>query len=220
MFQAPTRTLLVTTGLAIAGLAASCGNVAPIGPGDVGVSWQVSPRGCSDAGVQTVRVELDGVESYSEAYDCASGEAVVHDVEPGIYTVSFDGIDEGGDAIFAARSQHVVVNGDELTEADFARLTAKPGTIGVAWLFDNGRVCGANGVDAVEVAVFDKLDYEVARHRFSCDAGEGTLQSITAGTYVVEAVGLSDGHRSHRGLTNVSVERGASVDVDVVLSAE
>ena len=48
----------------------------------------------------------------------------------------------------------------------------------------------------------------------------GELDGFTAGTYVVEAVAVSEDGPIFRGLANTAVDRGQSIEVDVVLSDE
>jgi hypothetical protein len=99
------------------------------------------------------------------------------------------------------------------------RLTAKPASVEAAWRFDNGRVCGANGVSRVEVAVYDQAFYEIAREQFSCNQGSGVIEGIAAGDFIVEAVGEGD-EAVFRGVAETTLKRGDHAKVEVELERD
>ena len=204
--------------LALAGTAVACGeDVPPLGDGALDIRWEVSPRGCATVGVPNVEISLSGPEARTEIFDCEVGRATIEDLTPGNYLFVIEGIDETGQGTFHDTPQRLTVQPDVITALDPVRLTAKPATIGVEWRFDDGRVCGANGVSEIEVIIFDRLDYEIARDIFDCNLGGGGLRGITAGTYVVEAVGLS-ADQTYRGLATTKVDRGDEGSVEVILA--
>jgi len=206
----------ILVGLATAG----CGDVAPIGAGALNVSWQVSPRGCEASDLASVEVELTGSTPRIAVFQCEDGAGTIENLDAGVYQVVVLGVDNSGRPTFGSAPQNVTVNTDVIVEADHVRLTAAPGEVEATWFFDNGRVCGTNHVSVIELAVFDKQDYEVVRERFNCDSGTGALPGLRAGTYVIEAVGLADGRPTYRGLESISVGRGETADLEIELAKQ
>lgn len=195
-----------------------CGGAEPLGEGVLRTSWQISPRGCDEAGVETVEVALTGEEARTETFDCAAGEGEIEGLAPGNYEVALTGLDKDEHPIFASETAAVTVRADVIAEAPHLRLTALPSQVSVGWRFDDGRLCGPNAVERIEVAVFDEADYEVDRVDFACNAGEGVIGDLTAGTYLVEAVAYSaDDQATHRGTAEFDVRRGDEAVVDLVL---
>lgn len=200
-------------GLALMG----CGSAEPLGAGSLELSWEVAPRGCDEAGVESVEARISGPEGLVERFDCAAGSAQLGGLMPGIYDVELVGLDAFGDPTFGASERTVTVDADADTDLGLLRLTARPSTLQVGWRFADGRVCGANGADTVSVAVFDAHDYEVARTSFGCDEGEGEIPDIVAGAYLIKAVASGDGDVTHEGSVTVKAGRGEVVVSEVVL---
>lgn len=210
-----------TTSLVLAlGLVACGEDVPPLENGSMALTWQVSPRGCDAAGVRDVSVTLDGPERLVDSFDCDSEGAEIRNLTPGTYRVSLDGFDVDGQVIFESEAESVVVHADGIARTPHLRLTAKPATLAIGWRFENGKVCGANGISTIDVRVFDKADYEIGGAQFDCNSGAGEIGGFTAGTYVVEAVAVSDDGPIYQGLANTAVDRGQVVDVEVVLGAD
>lgn len=204
---------LLTTTLALSG----CGKVDSLGDGRMSLSWQVSPTGCEDAGVSSVEVRVTGPEARIERYACERGEASFERLNPGLYQVELLGYDANGDATFGVQPRTVTIDTDRESTVGTMRLIARPASVAVGWIFNNGRVCGANDVDHVVVAVFDDLDYEVARERFPCDDGFGEVDGLRAGSYLMEATGLHEATATWRGTIPVKVDRGDEAAVEIEL---
>ena len=207
---------------AIAGLTlAGCGTeVEPVGKGTFDLTWDVSPRGCEAADVEVVQVELANAKrEYIEQYDCLEQTASIQDVEPAKYDLRLIGLDATGHASFESQPRRVTIDPQRENVVDMVRLTAKPSDLRVNWTFANSRVCGANGVESVEVALFDSAYYEVGRRTFGCDRGSGVFEGLRAGAYTVEAVAESadDDAEVYQGLSETSLKRGDQGHVEVVL---
>lgn len=204
--------------LLVGGLLMGCGgDVGPVGAGSLSLEWDVRPRGCESAGVETVSVQLDGAERIIETFDCTDGAADIDDLAPGNYELSLIGMNDRRQRIFWAEPSRVTIQGQRVTEVEPVNLTARPAEIDVFWVFDNGRVCGANDVDEVEIALFDKLDYEISRDTYACDEGVAPLTGFAAGTYVVEVTAQIAGIDAWRGTQGIVVDRGEEAQVEVSL---
>lgn len=202
----------------ILGIGIGCGeDVGPIETGQLELSWQISPRGCEEAGVENIRVEVDGSLQYREIIACAAGKLRIDDVVASNYTVRLEGLDEVGIARFVSDPQNITVRPNLNTRTELIRLSAKPANIDVGWRFEDGRVCGAHAADSVDVVVFDKLDYEITSKTFSCNDGIGTLEGLMAGTYFIEAVANGEDD-FFIGQSSVSVGRGEVGEVEIVLA--
>lgn len=217
-FAADSWRRLAVLGAALA-LTAGCGSeVEPVGEGSFELTWDVSPRGCEAAGVEIVEVTLvNAKREYVEQYDCLAQTAVIDGIQPAKYDLTLTGLDPGGHATFESNSRVVTVAGERTNVADLVRLTAKPADLRVNWTFANARVCGANGVESVEVALFDSAYYEVARRTFGCDRGSGTFEGLRAGGYTVEAIAETDDEDPFHGLSETSLKRGDEGHVEVVM---
>lgn len=205
--------LLGFVGLALAG----CGSAEPLGSGSVALDWQVSPRGCEEAGVETIEARISGPEGVVERFDCGAGGAEMVGLEPGVYDLELVGLDGVGTPTFESPKRTVTVDADRATDLGTLRLTARPAQIEVGWRFADGRVCGANEVDTIVLAVFDGYDYEVARAPFDCDEGAGAIGDIVAGAYLVEATAYSGSSATHRGVVTIKAGRGEVVTAEIVL---
>lgn len=193
------------------------GDVGPVGAGTLALEWDVRPRGCESAGVETVSVQLTGAERIIDTFACEEGQGDIEDLAPGNYELSIFGMDTRQRRIFWAEPTRVTIQGERVTEVESVDLTARPAEVDVFWTFENGRVCGANDVEQVEIAVFDKLDYEVARDTFACDEGVAPMTGFPAGTYVFEVSATVAGIDAWRGSESVTVDRGEDAQVDVTL---
>jgi hypothetical protein len=203
-------------------VATGCGDeVEPLGSGSLSLSWEVSPRGCASADVTHVEVQLRNAKhQVYELFECEQGRAYLPRVEPGNYRLSLSGLDRSGRETFTSLAQNMTVRAEVVNTVDFVRLTAKPAQLTVEWLFDNGRVCGANSVEQVEIAIFDDLDFEVERKRASCNNGTATLEHLSAGRYFVVANGLSLNGVLYRGQVHVDLKRGDQGRVEVTLEKQ
>lgn len=219
-FSQSHRIVLALLAAGAVGLSACGEPVDPLGDGSLALSWQVSPHGCKEAGVDTVSIRLENAHrSFEESYACTDGEVIVEGIASANYEMTLVGLDARESETFISQPRVVTIGAEKLNEASTVRLTAKPAVAEVAWRFENGRVCGANGVSRVEIAVYDQAFYEIKRQRFSCDAGVGLVEDIIAGSYIVEAVAEGD-DATWRGVSETTLKRGDHAMVDVELGRD
>ena len=167
----------------------------------------------------SVSVKANGPESRSEIFECGRGEATLRDVVAGTYTVDIEGLDALGVARFTSPASRVTVHPDLTSTNDHARLVAKPSEAVISWRLDDGRVCGAHGLDELNIAAFDKFDYQVATIDGQCDEASAVLADVLAGTYLIQVSGMGD-DGLWTGQGTMSLQRGESVDLEVVLKAQ
>lgn len=202
--------------LAMGGVVACGEDVAPLDNGSVSLTWDVSPKGCKDSGVTEVEVALENsYYEFKERFLCEKGQAQLGSIYPGNYRLNVSGFDKSAQVTFAAAQKSVTVRGAKIETVGHVRLTAKPASVEVAWLFDNGRVCGANDVEKIDVIVFDDKGYEVASSSFGCNDGSGVVKGIPAGKYVVEVSAQVGGKTAFEGQSDVELDRGEAGQVDV-----
>lgn len=194
-----------------------CGSPEPLGSGSLALSWQVSPRGCTDAGIESVEVRLSGPEGLVKRFDCDLGSALIEDLTAGSYDLEVVGLDPTGRPTFEASDRSFTIDADAVESIGTLRLTAMPSEVDVTWRFSDGLVCGAHEVDKIVVAAFDSADYEVAREIYGCDEGHGVVDGLAAGTYIVEATSYSGTRATHRGTIHVKTARGDALASEVVL---
>src|SRR5690554_900960 len=210
-----TGTMLLSAG------ALSCGEqVEPFGEGALELSWEVSPMGCAASEVDLVEVELANERrSYLEQYSCTRGSASIEGLAPGSYELTLSSYDAGGAATFESAARAVTIRPERVERVTPVALSARPAELEVSWRFDNGRVCGANGVERIEVAVYDSAFYEMTRRDFVCNRGAGTISDLFAGDYIVRVSGQG-AEVAYSGDVDVSLKRGQSGEVEAVLQSQ
>jgi len=208
---------LVAIAVAAAGLT-GCGEaVDSSANGTLAVNWEIRPRGCSQAGVEEVQVDLEFDEgTITETYPCEQGRATIDELRPANYTLRVWGIDAAGDTTYEAESRTITVHGGGETVADPMRLTARPGDLRIVWRFDNGRVCGANQVETIDFAVYDTDDFRVRDRTFDCSRGSARISEVPPGEYLVELRAETE-KSEFVGFSEVRTRRGKSAGVEVVL---
>jgi hypothetical protein len=216
------RTLKVlTTALALSAGAISCGGGSTIAPtGPLTVSWMIGGSTCTQSGLATIEVTLSDtsgpVESASVA--CQVGSYLFRAVPEGRYRVDLAGWPDNGDyPTYDGVIPAVDVRANTQNVAPKVALAQKPGSIDLVWWFQNGRLCGYNGVDVVGVTVWDAFSNQVTVDEYPCDlssldtkpagptqpgaaAGASTsdpvaegvlISALPAGTYTVSIRGMN-----------------------------
>ena len=214
---------IVVRGMALGALGSallSCGEpVEPFGEGALELSWEVSPMGCAASEVELVEIELTNARrSYVESYPCARGAAALEALAPGSYELILRGFDPGGANTFESGTRAVTIRPERVEVLTPLPLNARPAELEVVWRFENGRVCGANGVERVEVAVYDEAFYEMARQDFDCNRGSGIIGELFAGDYIVQA-SADAAEEVFSGDAQVTLKRGESGQIETVLQA-
>lgn len=199
---------------------AGCGeDVEPLGDGSLAVSWRVNPLGCEAAGVERVEVKLANARNeYVEYFSCEAGKGVLSDIGPGSYDLTLQGLNKRREATFSITPRVLTISADKLRTTDVLPLSAKPAQVKLFWRFDNGLMCGANGVKQVEVALFDDAYFEHYRALLDCGEGVTTLDGIVAGNYLIEASAQADDGRTYRGMLPLQLGRGSQIEAQVVLA--
>ncbi|TDP77573.1 hypothetical protein [Bradymonas sediminis] len=200
------------------GASVGCGDpVDALGDGSLQLEWEVNPLGCEGADIERVQVSLQSAyQTYEESFRCTDSGAILSGIEAGTYELEVSGNNDVGRPIFSVKPRKVTVSAEKLNTTSMIRLTAKPSEVQVVWGFENGLVCGANGVSKLEIAFYDDQSFEHERFRVSCDAGSATAGDLFAGDYIVE-VSSVDSEVKFSGFEEIELERGINVDVRVEL---
>lgn len=204
----------------LSGASVGCGDpVDALGDGSLSLEWEVNPLGCEGAGVQDVEVNLyNAYRSYEERFKCEESSAIVSGIEAGTYEMEVTGHNRDGLAIFSVEARKITVSAEKLNTTPKIRLSATPAEVEVVWGFENGLVCGGNGVAEVEIAFYDDLSFEHHRSRVLCDAGSATIGGLFSGDYFVE-VSSVESKEEFSGLETLYLERGARLKVRVELKS-
>ncbi len=206
----------LTYGLALTLLTSACTG----GPfedtpidGSVEVPWQVGASGCELSGIDEVVVNAAEREARAP---CADGSLIL-DVPAGDHVVTVWGVDASGMARYEATTRASLTEGEAITLPTVV-LGALPATIDVSWYFDNGRLCGGNGVTDVEIIVFDD-DFIVDNLVTSCDDGIERFPDLLAGDYTVSVLARdAEGAVTYAGATDVTLDKGDLAFVEVMLA--
>jgi hypothetical protein len=198
--------------------ALACGeSVEPVDDGRLAIDWNIRPHGCEASGVEKIRADLTFKGgARKETFDCQQKKAVVGDLRPANYEIRLYGIDAAGDETFQAGPERVTVYGGEQNDAPQMHLTGSPSRLAVTWRFANGRVCGSNGIDEVELTLYDTGDYKVREHEASCTAGETRLEGLAPGNYLIELQANGE-ETAFSGFSKVRTRRGKTADSEVLL---
>jgi hypothetical protein len=201
----------------VAALAAGCvvqTEEVVVGSGLVEVTWQVGASGCELSGVTDVVVEVGPA---SETFACSDGGGSL-EVPEGEWRVDAFGIDEDGVERYAATDERVRVFAGETATVPTLVLGALPAALTVTWFFENGRLCGGNGVEEVDITLFDD-DYIADSLTTACDDGIETLEAVTAGAYTISVLGRdAQGTARFGGDADVELFKGAGHTVEVMVS--
>lgn len=188
----------------------------PPGDGLLEVSWLVGSSGCELAGVTDVRLEIGTLE---ESFACDTGAATIQ-LQAGDYSLVATGLDADGAARFEAREDVVSVFEDETSVLPTLRLSALPANLTLFWRFENGSLCGANGVADINVALYTVNQQIVDEFPdiVACDPGEASFTGIPAGEYTVSLLGLDDEARAiFEANEDIELLRGETLPEELVL---
>lgn len=193
----------------------------PDQPGVLSVSWRVSPLGCAESGVRNIEVALRGASALTTErllVGCDAAGTAIDNLAPGKYLINLLGLNEDGKPIFETGEMAFGINAGEITDLGEQRLTAKQAALTVFWYFDNGRLCTANGIGDMAVAVYDTDGYLIEETSVSCESGGGIVENLKSGKLVIEVVGKgADGRGLYRGLQQVEVTRGDELNVEIAM---
>jgi hypothetical protein len=140
------------------------------GPGSLVVEYVLgNNKLCAEIGVERIELtvyqgtlEAPTVE-YEDALICDdNGEAVLSDIEPGVYSIAATGFDANDVAIFdnlgqpaSERSVEIFEAAETTTEAE---LTARPAQLRIAWRLGDGGFanCSGVGIDRFEITTYEE----------------------------------------------------------------
>jgi len=169
----------------IALAAASCGGGSPeAATGQLTVSWLIGGSTCAGSGLATVEVTLVDARGPVDAGSaaCQVGNYVFRIVPEGQYRIEVDGFPaEDAIATYSGLVETVVVKANFPNAAPAVALTQNPGGIDAIWFFDNGQLCSFNGVDTVELSLWNPTTgVLVAALDYPCDLSKRTADPTAA----------------------------------------
>jgi len=216
MNQLPLRAPRALLPTLAATLLVACATVEPEPlDGSLTVSWQVGTQGCEGSGVTDIEVEVgDMVRSAA----CTQGELSMT-VPAGDHRVFVVGLDVDGVARYEGSTNTSVYEGEAVTLPTVV-LGGIPASVDVTWYFENGRLCGGNGVEDVEIVVFEN-DFIVSSLATTCDDGIERLDDLQSGTYTVSVLGRDDGGAIRfSGSAPIDIDKGDEGFVEVMLAEQ
>jgi hypothetical protein len=185
--------------------------------GQVEVSWRVGTSSCEEAGIVTVEIQV-GLEAAS--FPCTD-QAGTLSVPAGVYGLQLIGYDAEQLPRYGADAEDVSVFDGQLTTVPTLVLSSLPATVSATWYFDNGRLCGYNGVSTVDLSLFDLDDTLKGEVEAPCEDGAAYLGEVEAGDYILLAYGRNDqGTATHRGEVATTLTRGDAAVLDLELLPE
>lgn len=140
------------------------------GPGSLVVEYVLgNNKTCAEIGVERLEVSVyqgtleEPTVEYEDTLLCNDdGEAVISDIEPGVYSISVIGYDGNDVATFDNQGQPAAERALEIFEAAEttaeAELTARPAQLSLAWRLGEGGFgnCGAVGIDRFEITTYEE----------------------------------------------------------------
>lgn len=203
----------ITVSLLFLGCGSTTEPVAP--PGSLEVTWQLGGSTCTKSDVQTVRIMLFDAQTSSIIYDqaqvaCQLGSHTFRNLPAAQYHVVVEGYrPETQVAWYKGESElpvDVLAGTVSLTET--INLSQNPGWLELSWVFEPNSLCGAAGVNTVDISIWNGFSELVYSGAFPCDpiyarekaiaeagpvdtnvfSGTGVpVVGIHAGTYTVDA---------------------------------
>lgn len=216
-------------GSLVMGMLAGCGSEQgePLEPGSLEVEWRVLPLGCEGAKVDSIEVMLfhgggQDASASSAEFNCLDGAGVIEGLEPGLYRVHIHGLDASEKVVYEAPVRRdVVVRAGVAEVLDRVNaLSAARAAVEITWRFEDGRLCGAHGVEQVSAVVLDVYDSFVAAREFSCSEGVGVIDGVTPGEHRVLLEAVDAAGEVLDGIQSFSVGRGDMGQVEIVLGQE
>lgn len=188
----------------------------PFGSSLVEFAWQVGAAGCIDAGVETIEVTMGSV---SDVFDCLEGRGSI-EVRTGTYDLLLEGLDSKGFARYEGGVADVVVGDGATVPLGTIRLQARTGDLEATWRFEDGRLCGPNGVVELDLALIQN-ERIIEQVITDCADGIELLPGVVAGEYELQALGNDlDGFVTHRAVETVIVDQGELATTELVLVAD
>jgi hypothetical protein len=185
--------------------------------GEVEVSWQVGPSSCEEAAVETVEVELGGTV---RTFPCTDEGATVTAPE-GRHDLVLRGLDAEGIARYEGEGGRVRVHPGQTNSVPTVILSALPASIAATWFFENGHLCSQNGVDQIEVTLFDAGDAIEHSEMVPCEQGAIEFMELEAGRYALLLLGRDgEGNVHHAGTSQLEAGRGDHLSVEIMLTPE
>jgi hypothetical protein len=157
--------------------------------GDMRTSWTIGLEepglsSCETAGIATVEISLASDEhDATESASCHAGSRTFRAIPVTSYEVTVSGLDASGCAIYGGSASGARPSRDGVpaeVEVVMQRLPAA-GTVEVEWRFADGRMCGAHGVESVDLVVMSD-DVEHVHSTLPCDEGQTQLVDVPAGS--------------------------------------
>ncbi len=136
--------------VAVLALSAACWPARQSVP--VEVDWTFGGQACTDAGVTSITIDIDGEVLTPNTFTCveASQGAYLGEFISGPYTMTVTGFDSAGNAIYqTTQTVQFRVGGQNVINFDAAPTT---GDVALRWSFA-GKTCAAAGVSTVRVSV-------------------------------------------------------------------
>lgn len=233
------RTLTVLA-VAVALLCLSCFD-SGAGSGTLNVSWRISGKTCTSAGVEDVRLTLSQDGEAVALPDvvpvpCSAGALVVEDLAAGTYDLLLEGLDKDGKAIYEVTATVKVNGGGRTTETPVLLLARKTGAVKLRWTFPpEAQTCGFSGIVSVEVTIEDTVSgAQRFNGLFPCDPATATEELPAplvdgwirvAGLPLEETVGVylfglnSQAKRSHFGEGQAKVVEEPEAELSIGLAA-
>jgi hypothetical protein len=119
---------------------------------------------------------------------CKNGFAIVSNIPEGFYRLSLEGIDANDKSIYEGfypdpsipqkdleKYAMFVKSGQQSVVPEKINLTGKPGEILLSWYFENGRLCSMNGINTVDVTIYDMFANLIHDKTYSCDPSSSSL---------------------------------------------
>jgi len=163
------------------------------------VSWRITTYNlaCDSVGLQSVRLELTGTgrTPFQRQVPCSQGSLLVQDLPAGPATLTLHGLDAADKTTYRTAAQALPLRADTTEVVGPLNLARLPATLHVDWAFANGLRCGSNGVEFVDLTIFDlDLQREVLpTTRYDCDVLTPPVLELAPGRLELIASGIGGG---------------------------
>ena len=151
---------------------------------DLRVYWQIQGGTCSTADISNVQIDI--YDESETLFDttltlCSNTETLFRGLPVGVYSVRATGLNGDSVAIYESGLTEVTVDAsDEVVELlPPLELGLKRATLEVSWVFESGKLCQFEGVDDIEISIWDQIEIQVLETKtVSCDYDQAPSRSF------------------------------------------
>jgi hypothetical protein len=200
------------------------------GSGNLLIRWKIGGMSCLKANVANVKILLlqDETLINESTESCVAQEHLFTDIPAGSYRLDLQGLTLDNKFVYEGSDDSVTVSsGKTIIMNNAVVLTERKASLTLKWKFENGQLCAYNGVELMEVSVWDEHSNKIFFEYINCNPQIKKGQSSADGYLIenldseelnIEIFGLDiEGSRLFTGSATVLTEHGVNKVIEIEL---